>query len=67
VAVLSSFFNEAERRRELSASTGGCGVLVHPDSKVELEKCEMTDEPRVSVYEGMKGETTVSSRELGNN
>jgi hypothetical protein len=29
-------------------------MFVHPDSKRELEKCEMTDEPRTLVDEGMK-------------
>jgi hypothetical protein len=42
---------------ELSASTGGYGIFVHSESKVELEKCLMKDEPRTSVFEGMETQT----------
>jgi hypothetical protein len=34
-------------------------MLVHLDSKVEQEQCEITDELRTPVYEGMKSATTV--------
>jgi hypothetical protein len=44
---------------ELSASTGGCGILVHADSKVEEEKWEMMDDGRMSVSGGMKRATEV--------
>jgi hypothetical protein len=46
--------------RGLSASTGGRGLLAHSNSKVELEKCEIKDEPRTLVEEGMKSGATVS-------
>jgi hypothetical protein len=46
---------------ELSASTGSWSIFLHPDSKVELEKCEITDDPRMSVCEGVKSETAVSN------
>jgi hypothetical protein len=32
-------------------------MLVYADGKVEEEKCEMTDERRTSVSEGMKNPT----------
>jgi hypothetical protein len=49
---------------ELSASTGSCGISVHADSKVEQEKYEITDDPRTSVYEGMKSGTLGRGRSL---
>jgi hypothetical protein len=46
---------------ELSASTGVCAIIVHPDSKVELEKCLMKNELRTPAHDGTKSETTVSN------
>jgi hypothetical protein len=54
-------WEESQANWGLSTSTSGCGMLLYPDSKAELEKCEMTGKRKTLVHEGMKSETAASN------